>query len=312
MSRILAFDTSNYTTSACVYDTQAGIVWENRIMIPVQNGKCGVRQSDAVFHHVKNLESLFDDIFQTDINCICASRCPSERENSYMPCFTVGMSYAKTISSLYGLPMYSYSHQKNHILAAAVTGGAQDILNTPFLAYHVSGGTTDVMLCSPDKEIFSVKKIGGSADISCGQLIDRTGTLLGFPFPCGKYIEKCSQGSLADNIKFKINDGFYNFSGFQNKAEKMYFENKSTGEICNYILSVVLSFILNSIASFRKVYGELPVLMSGGVMSNKLLSDTIKQRLSGVYFAEPKYSLDNAAGIAMLCAAERGELCGRF
>lgn len=312
MSRILAFDTSNYTTSACVYDTQAGIVWENRIMIPVESGKCGIRQSDAVFHHVKNFESLFNDILQTDIDCVCASRCPSERKNSYMPCFIVGMSYAKTISELYGLPMYSYSHQKNHIMAAAVTSGAREILKKPFLAYHVSGGTTDIMLCSPDKEIFCVKKIGGSADISCGQLIDRTGTLLGFPFPCGKHLEKCVHGSLSDNIMFTVNDGFYNLSGFQNKAEKMYSENKCASDISNYILSVVLSFILNSIEKFRKIYGELPVLMSGGVMSNKLLSDKVSEKFSGVSFARPEYSLDNAAGVAMLCAAERGELCDRF
>lgn len=308
MSKILAFDTSNYTTSACVIDTQAGIVWENRIMIPVEKGKKGVRQSDAVFHHVKNLDSLFENIPVIDIDCVCASKCPSERENSYMPCFTVGVSFAKTIAALKGLPLYLYSHQKNHIMAAAVSGNVKRIINSDFIGYHISGGTTDIVLCRPDGKSFNITKLGGSADISCGQLIDRAGTLLGFPFPCGKHIEQHACGKLSGNIKLKQKDGLYNFSGFQNIIERMYSENKAVSEICDFALDVVLSFVLNSVSFFRNIYGNIPVLMSGGVMSDKLLVDKLLQKISGIYFADPKYSVDNSAGTAWLCAAERGEL----
>ena len=309
MCKILAFDTSNYTTSACVLDTQAGIVWENRHMIPVKKGECGIRQSDAVFHHVKNLDFLFNNIPSFKIDCVCASRCPSERENSYMPCFTVGVSFAKSVASLLHCPLYLYSHQKNHIMAAAVSGGSAQIIKEKFLAYHISGGTTEIMLCSPNDKSFDIRKLGGTADISCGQLIDRTGTLLGFPFPCGKYIESNAGGVLNGKIKFKEKDGLYNFSGFQNKIEKMYSENKSVSQICDYTLDVVLSFVLNSIENFRNIYGMLPVLMSGGVMSDKILTDKISENANNIYFSDPKYSVDNSAGIAWLCAAERGELC---
>lgn len=308
MSKILAFDTSNYTTSACVIDTQAGIVWENRIMIPVQSGKCGVRQSDAVFHHVKNLDSLFESIPALKIDAVCASRCPSERENSYMPCFMVGTSVAKTVAAVNKIPLYLYSHQKNHIMAAAVSGCHPEIIKNSFIAYHISGGTTDIMLCTPDEMIFTAVKIGGSADISCGQIIDRTGTLLGFPFPCGKHIESAADGNLGGKIKLKINDGLYNFSGFQNKIEKMHLESVPDSQICDFALDVVLSFVLDSISYFRNRCGNLPVLLSGGVMSDRLLKNALSERTENIFFAQPEYSVDNAAGTAWLCAAERGEL----
>ncbi len=307
MSKILALDTSNYTTSACVVDTQAGIVWENRIMIPVENGKCGIRQSDAVFCHIKHFNHIFEGIPYFDFDCVSASKCPSERENSYMPCFTVGVSFAKTISLLNNIPLYLYSHQKNHIMAAIVSANAGHLLCSDFIAYHVSGGTTDIVLCKPNGINFDVHKIAGSADISCGQLIDRAGTMLGMPFPCGSHVEKAANGNLKGNLNIKEHDGMYNFSGFQNKIEKMHCENFTSGEICDFVLDVVLSFILKSVAKLRKIYGNIPILMSGGVMSDVLLRNEIQDRCSKVYFALPRYSADNAMGTAWLSAVERGE-----
>ena len=53
-------------------------------------------------------------------------------------------------------------------------------------------------------------------------------------------------------------------------------------------------------------YGKLPLVYAGGVMSNVLIRKTIEQRFGG-YFAEPVYSSDNAAGIAVLAARAAGE-----
>ena len=114
MSKILSFDTSNYTTSACLFDTNAGVLWDNKIMLPVVSGKCGLRQSEAVFLHNRNLRSLLSGIPKVDIDYVAASSCPSERNDSYMPCFTVGVSFASALSSILGVPLYTCSHQKNH------------------------------------------------------------------------------------------------------------------------------------------------------------------------------------------------------
>ena len=47
----------------------------------------------------------------------------------------------------------------------------------------------------------------------------------------------------------------------------------------------------------------LPVVYAGGVMSNKLIRPILtKGARWRVYFSEPAFSADNAAGIAILCA----------
>ena len=311
MSKILSFDTSNYTTSACVFDTQRGIVWENRIMLPVKDGECGVRQNDAVFLHTKNLPILFKDIEHYDVDFIASSCCPSERENSYMPCFMVGTSFASTLSLLLKKEHYECSHQKNHILSAIYSANKIEILNKKFLAYHISGGTTDVCLCTPTKNgVFSVDKIGGTADISCGQLIDRTGVCIGLPFPCGKHIQELSDGKLSGKQKIKNNDGFYNFSGFQNKTQQMLQSGCEKSQIALYTLDIVYSFIIDSVNYFRTKFGDIPVIMSGGVMSNKQISSAVVATLKDVYFSNPRYSLDNALGTALMCAYDKGLLNG--
>lgn len=306
MSRVLSFDTSNYTTSACLFDSETGVVWENRMMLPVAKGMCGVRQNDAVFLHTKNLESLFRDFDISDIDFVAASKCPSERENSYMPCFNVGLSFASVISSLFGVPFYTCSHQKNHIASALYSAEHTELLDAPFLAYHISGGTTDVLLCTPSKNAFDVVQVGGTADISCGQLIDRAGVMLDLQFPCGKYIDSLSSGDLKDNIKFTVRDGMYNFSGFQNKVQKLFETSHNEREVADFVLSVVYSFIVNSVQYFRSIHGDLPIIFSGGVMSNSHISSKIVGQLGKVYFSKPRYSVDNALGTAYMCLKEKG------
>ena len=308
MSKILSFDTSNYTTSVCLFDTHAGVVWDKRLPVSVADGKCGVRQSDAVFHHVKNLNLLLDENCCTVPDAVCASDRPSERDNSYMPCFLVGTAFAKVTSALFGCPTYFNSHQKNHIAAAAYSGGRFDILKSRFIAYHVSGGTTDIVLCTPRSGGFNAERIGGTADISCGQLIDRVGVLLGYPFPCGKSVEKNAIGNIGGKIRIASHGFEYNFSGFQNIIEKMKYESTDAAQICDYTLDVVYSFLSDSIHRLRQEYGKIPVLLSGGVMSNKIISDTLCDSFDDICFSAPMYSVDNSLGSACLCAYARGEL----
>lgn len=310
MSKILSFDTSNYTTSACIFDTDVGVIWQERIMLSVKEGECGLRQNDAVFLHIKNLRKLFascaNDVSQ-DIDYIAFSNCPSEKKDSYMPCFMVGESFASAISDILHKPLYFCSHQRNHIAAALFSSDTSFLIGQPFIAYHVSGGTTDICLCLPTEEkAFSAEKIGGTLDISCGQLIDRTGVLLGLNFPCGVHIEKMASHDLKGNVKIKGKDGFYNFSGFQNQVEKKFKSGESSGDIATYVLDVVYSYIISSISFFRNKYGNIPIVMSGGVMSNQIISKAVSSSINDVYFSDSKYSSDNAVGTAYLCAIESG------
>ena len=60
MAQILGIDTSNYTTSAALLDLETGEVHQEKQLLPVKAGEAGLRQSDAVFHHTRQLPELLE------------------------------------------------------------------------------------------------------------------------------------------------------------------------------------------------------------------------------------------------------------
>lgn len=109
-----------------------------------------------------------------------------------MPCFLVGLNTAKAkLAEFCGCKCYETSHQVGHILAALYSAEKLDLIKDRFLAFHVSGGTTDAVLVTPDREqILKADIVAASTDLKAGQAIDRTGVLLGMRFPCGAELEK--------------------------------------------------------------------------------------------------------------------------
>ena len=181
----LGIDTSNYTTSIAFFDGVSGVN-ESRLL-PVRQGELGLRQSDAVFAHIKSLPELsgrlFSHIQKQEITAVGVSTRPRAVEGSYMPCFMVGYSHAKLISDMLGVPLVEVSHQQGHVAASLWSAGRMDLMDQPHLAWHRSGGTTELLLVEPEGKNVRCTKIGGTTDISAGQLIDRTGQLLELPFP---------------------------------------------------------------------------------------------------------------------------------
>lgn len=64
-----------------------------------------------------------------------------------MPCFLTGMGTARAVAAVSGVPLYETSHQVGHVLAALYSAGKLGEREKPFLAFHVSGGTTDSLYC---------------------------------------------------------------------------------------------------------------------------------------------------------------------
>ncbi len=213
----LGIDTSNYTTSCALYDSESGSIIQKKKLLPVKSGEKGLRQSDAVFHHTQQLHILLNELFdefEGKIEAVGVSSKPRDVEGSYMPCFSVGVNTAYSIASVIKKPVYEFSHQSGHIASAAYSADRLDLLNEEFIAFHVSGGTTEGLLVSPDyNKIISERIITETADINCGQAIDRCGVMLGLAFPCGPALEKLAESS-ANRIKPMISfkDGKCNFS----------------------------------------------------------------------------------------------------
>ncbi len=301
MPDTLGIDTSNYTTSAALY--QAGTILQQKMLLPVRRGELGLRQSDAVFHHVQQLPQVLEALPLSDlkIDAVGASLRPRDREGSYMPCFTVGFGTAKAIALTHGIPLYTFSHQAGHIAAALYSAGRLDLLTERFIAFHVSGGTTEAVLVEPNEQnVFKIRILAQSLDLKGGQAVDRVGAMLELSFPSGKELE---QLALNTNIRFKIKAAMKgadcSLSGIENRCEKMLRDGSPKEEIAAYCLQSILAALDAMTAELQKQYGKLPLLFAGGVMSNRIIREALTEKY-GALFARPEFSADNAAGIAVL------------
>ena len=298
---VIGFDTSNYTTSIAFFD---GVSGENcSRLLPVKEGELGLRQSDAVFHHTKSLPELsgrlFSHIQADSVTAIGVSTRPRAVEGSYMPCFMVGYSHAKLLSDVLGVPLIECSHQQGHVAASLWSAGRLDLMDEPHLAWHLSGGTTELLLVEPEGKSVRCTKIGGTTDISAGQLIDRTGQLLQLPFPSGKHIDAISREAVnQDLFRVKCPGMEFSFSGVQNKVTQYWESCKSPAETAAYALRCVCYGVMKATQNARKAYPGLPVVFSGGVASNSMLREKLAP-LDPV-FAQPQFSTDNAMGVAVL------------
>ena len=295
-------DTSNYTTSVAVFDGEH-IIQKKQLLI-VKKGERGLRQSEALFQHTVNLPILInrlkEETGELNLEAIGVSNRPRNAEGSYMPCFLAGKSAAASASSFCSIPLYETSHQVGHILAALYSVGKPELINDRFIAFHVSGGTTEAVLVTPDdNDIIKAEVVSESTDLKAGQAIDRTGVLLGIDFPCGPELEKLSLGS---NENFKIKPTMIgmicSLSGIENKVKKMISDNCPPQDVAKFAICSVCESLSSMAQAVTDKYGNMPLVFAGGVSGNKMIAQTLKNRF-GAYFAEPQFSSDNAAGIAI-------------
>ncbi len=308
----LGIDTSNYTTSAAIYNGSE--VFQNKLLLPVKEGEKGLRQSDAVFHHTVRLYPVFEELVskcEGGISAVGVSEKPRDADGSYMPCFLVGVNTAHCIAASLRKPVYGFSHQAGHIAAALYSVGRLDLVSQKFIAFHVSGGTTEMLLVSPDKERgFAVEIIGETQDLNCGQVIDRAGVMMGLSFPCGKELEKLALNcNEIYNPKICVKEGNCSLSGVENQCRKMLDKGESKENIARYCLDFAGKTVEKMTEYAVSEYGELPLVYAGGVMSNSIIRKRITSKFNA-NFAHPDFSCDNAAGVAVLAYLKGEGLLG--
>lgn len=303
MSLFLGIDTSNYTTSVALCgDCRASL----RKIIDVKSGERGIRQSDGVFVHLKELPRLYEELDAdlSEISAVGVSYRPRSVDGSYMPVFVAGESFARTVAKTLNVPLFRYSHQDGHLMAGIVSAECPELLAHPFTAVHLSGGTTEILNCRYNGNGFDAEIIGGTKDISAGQLIDRLGVKLGMKFPCGKEFDELSRRTDKHiRLKTSVRGGFMNFSGMENKLSA-----EIGGKSDAVIARSALMFIAESLAEALNANPTERILFVGGVSSNSLLREYLAENLSAkVYFASRELSSDNAVGIAELTERSMNE-----
>ena len=217
-----------------------------------------------------------------------------------MPCFLAGTSQGQCLADTLGVPFFAHSHQQGHLAAGAWSAGHLELLDRPFLAWHLSGGTTELLRVEPDGWTVQEEVIGGTSDISAGQLIDRAGVMMGLQFPAGKALDALyPEGTLESPYRVKLNDLTFSLSGMENKVKQLMEAGESPANIARFTLDTVISIVLRTTKEAQKRWPGIPVLCSGGVASNRQMRAAL-ERSCGAVFALPQYATDNAMGTAIL------------
>lgn len=311
MTCYIGIDTSCYTTSAAACTPDGRVLCAQRKLLPVKAGGRGLRQSEAVFAHIKQLPDVLEGVFSAldgaRVAAVCASAKPRDADDSYMPVFLAGLSHAKALSSALRVPMYETSHQRGHVRAAMIGNDCP----ARFVALHLSGGTTETLLKDGD----ALALLGGGKDLHAGQLVDRLGVKMGLPFPAGPYMEQLARACQAPAqglLPVSIQDGWCSFSGAETKALAL-MDTLSKPSLALEVYDLLARSVLRLLtAACEKAHADF-ALVSGGVASSLLLREMLARRLEKtkspltVCFGRPEYSGDNAVGVALLCAeaAER-------
>ena len=187
-------------------------------------------------------------------------------------------------------------------MAALYSAGRTDLTAREFLAFHVSGGTTEGLHVSPAEIGFSVSVLGGSLDLHAGQAIDRIGVLMGLKFPAGKEMEELAatySGKLPP-VRVSADGAECHLSGLENLAANLWTKTKDRALVSAFVLEFLAKTLEKMTAGADKLFPGRPIVYAGGVMSNRFLQSRLGKR-EGTFFAKPEFSADNAAGIALLC-----------
>ena len=305
---VIGFDTSNYRTSAAVVTLDGEILADYRELLPVSEGERGLRQSEAVFAHIRQLRNCEELIRSRAgefmIEAVAASVKPRDGEESYMPVFQVGHTAGCVLAAALNVPFYETTHQRGHLAAAQHGTSLEDA--EQMLALHLSGGTTDLL--EVDRE--RIRLLGGSADLHAGQLVDRAGVALGLPFPAGEALEALavrgrSEGRLGCSLE--AGDLTCHLSGAETKVQEWIRKAEiSREDIAREIYDLLARTIVRMLRAGSRETGITRALVTGGVASSPLLRQLLeerRQKTNGcpeMVFGKPERSGDNAVGVALI------------
>lgn len=307
---IIGIDTSCYTTSIAAITLNREIVFNEKIMLNVKNGERGLRQSDAVFQHIKNFGEISERLKKHihkkgyKVEMICASAKPRDVEESYMPVFEVGKNFAKTMAAIFDCEMLETTHQENHIAASLYGCDKEDLER--FISVHMSGGTMEILLTEKGDKGYKTEIVGGTKDISFGQLIDRVGVKMGYDFPAGKYVDEnallCKE-DVESGLKTSVKDGYMNISGLENQVYKL-MEEKDKYYVSKAVMNAAIKSLEKALRFVCDKYDIEDVVFVGGVASSKYISERLTKKLQrnniNSFFTDGAYSSDNACGCAII------------
>ena len=303
----LGLDTSNYRTSVAAVSLDGMVLANARKLLDVPLGKRGLRQSEALFQHVNNLPALVRQVMdelgerRRAVCCVSASTKPRPVEGSYMPVFNAGITAASMLADTLDVPMYRFSHQEGHIAAVRAGSPAEEMRR--FVSFHLSGGTTEAVLVDESGPRPTYSIIGGTRDISYGQLLDRVAVAMGMAFPGGEEMDQIALSTPTSDVqlpRIKVTEGYFHLSGLESHCQRVIAAGEDSRE------GLILALFQEIAASMKTMMIQLkqkqPIegfLFAGGVASSRFIREQLSD-WPDIVFGNPQLSGDNAVGIAYL------------
>lgn len=306
MNVFLGVDTSAYTTSVAVVGGTGEVLADERILLQVEPGQRGLRQSEAHFAHTRNLpvlmEKLAPTLKQHRLLALGVSDRPRRLSDSYMPVFLAGLSVCRCLASVGDHPLYLLSHQEGHVKAAA---HGLPLEGRDFIAVHFSGGTSEILLVKRDMSRYDIQLILATTDLNAGQLVDRVGVVMGLPFPTGSSMEKLARNEITDlTLPSAVDARGFSFSGAETRAVAMLDQGVPQEVVAFLVFKCIANTLEKGIRAATRQAGITNVVMAGGVMANGIIRNRLTERLRGsgiqLFWAPPNLSTDNAVGTAIM------------
>jgi len=298
---VIGIDTSAYTTSLAAINRQGEVLIDLKRILQVPLGTRGLRQSDARSQHHQNLPEMMIEIEQvldmSQIGAIAVSDKPRPVEGSYMPVFMDGGEFGAKLANRLNLPIFYFSHQEGHVEAVRHFASLTD--DKRMLCFHLSGGTSELLLLNEGR----LKIIGGSKDLSFGQLIDRVGVALGMGFPAGQQMDQLAYGieSATNWLRpIPIVELEFNLSGIETQCQRRITEGVSPAELIPELFERISRCLCKVSEEAFKIFKLQEILMVGGVSSSRTVRAYLGKNMKNGKTIFGTFSADNAVGIALL------------
>ena len=298
---VVGIDTSAYTTSMAAVGRDGALLFDRKQLLDVPMGTRGLRQSDAKAQHHKNLPELYGELCvvvpEGQIKGIAVSNRPRPVEGSYMPVFMDGVEFAAKLANRLNVPLFYFSHQEGHIEAVQHFTPPQN--PDKMLSFHLSGGTSELLV----SENGTIKIIGGSKDISFGQLIDRVGVALGMAFPAGGQMDQMAYGQAAESEWLKpipVTDLWFNLSGIETQCQRRIQEGVPREELVPELFNKISKCLAKVCDKACRQLNLTEIIMVGGVSSSVTVREYLTRNMKSGKCLFGTYSSDNAVGTALL------------
>ncbi len=225
----------------------------------------------------------------------------------------VGTSFAKSVALGLEIPLIEVNHMQAHILAHFINEENSPKPEFPFLAMTISGGHTQIVRVN---DHFNFEILGETLDDAVGEAFDKSGKILGLPYPGGPMVDKYAQ--LGDPKKFpfpkpKVGNLNFSFSGL--KTSILYFIQRETqknptfvaenlNDICASIQYTIINILMDKLIAAVKQTGIKRVAIGGGVSANSGIRAALKNAEKNygwsTYIPKFEYCTDNAAMIGIV------------